>query len=391
MKKSITKRMIAAALSAATLLSSMAIVPTAGAADEDNKASAIEIKVGETYNIWDSGTQKAWFRQNNSPRNVWPMYTKASDGTTIRAYCADHTKTNPGSSGKPYTVTGKVADMHVYGVATKTDSRMTLNEFISWAKAPINASNFTSNMYFSASQAAIWVALGDAQIAANSNYGVSYSSSTSLGYRASGKTLSASNTSEALTLYAAIKMLEYGNTFYAGWGPSGLNHAPWTACTINYTPGSSTYNGSNAKSGTINLTDGIISSGIFSEKRIDGQNYMVLPMAAASATFVRGNKITLTASNLPTGAFLMDSTRTKSTNGTLTLTNVKSDKTLYKNANNMAYGETFLLCIPKEVAEKMDAANSKLQTVITASMNVDRYDVFVASTNASGVQPVIMV
>lgn len=391
MRKSITKRMIAAALSAATLLSSMAIVPTSGAADEDNKASAIEIKVGETYNIWDSGIQKAWFRQNNSPRNVWPMYTKASDSTTIRAYCADHTKTNPGSSGKPYTVTGKVTDMHVYGVATKTDSRMTLNEFISWSKAPINASNFTANMYFSASQAAIWVALGDAQIAANSNYGVSYSSSTSLGYRASGKTLSASNTSEALTLYAAIKMLEYGNTFYAGWGPSGLNHAPWTACTINYTPGSSTYNGSNAKSGTINLTDGIISSGIFSEKQIDGQNYMVLPMAAASATFVRGNKITLTASNLPTGAFLMDSTRTKSTNGTLTLTNVKNDKTLYKNANNMAYGETFLLCIPKEVAEKMDTANSKLQTVITASMNVDRYDVFVASTNASGVQPVILV
>lgn len=391
MKKSITKRVIATALSAATMLSGMAIVPTAGAADEDNKASAIEIKVGETYNIWDSGTQKAWFRQNNSPRNVWPMYTKASDGTTIRAYCADHTKTNPGSSGKPYTVTGKVTDMHVYGVATKTDSRMTLNEFISWAKTLINASNFTSNMYFSASQAAIWVALGDAQIAANSNYGVSYSSSTSLGYRASGKTLSASNTSEALTLYAAIKMLEYGNTFYAGWGPSGLNHAPWTACTINYTPGSSTYNGSNAKSGTINLTDGIISSGIFSEKQIDGQNYMVLPMAAASATFIRGNKITLKADKLPTGAFLMSETGVKSTNGTLTLTNVKNDKTLYKNANNMAYGETFLLCIPKEVAEKMDAANSKLQTVITASMNVDRYDVFVASTNASGVQPVILV
>ena len=57
----------------------------------------------------------------------------------------------------------------------------------------------------------------------------------------------------------------------------------------------------------------------------------------------------------------------------------------------MAYGETFLLCIPKEVAEKMDAANSKLQTVITASMNVDRYDVFVASTNAGDVQPVILV
>ena len=133
MKKSIAKRMVAAALSTATLLSGMTIVPLAGAADEENKASAVEIKTGETYNIWDSGTKKAWFRQNNSPRNVWPMYTKASDGTTIRAYCADHSKTNPGTSGKPYTVTGKVADMHVYGVATRTDSRMTLNEFINWA------------------------------------------------------------------------------------------------------------------------------------------------------------------------------------------------------------------------------------------------------------------
>ena len=198
--KNIAKRMIAATLSAATMLSSMAIVPIAGAAEEDNKASSVEIKVNETYNIWDSGTQKAWFQQNGSPRNVWPMYTKASDGTTIRAYCADHSKTNPSSSGKPYTVTGKVADMHVYGVATRTDSRMTLNEVISWVGAPLTASNFTSDMFFSASQAAIWVALGDAQIAANSNYGVKYSSSTSLGYRASGKTLSASSTSEALSV-----------------------------------------------------------------------------------------------------------------------------------------------------------------------------------------------
>ena len=45
--KNIAKRMIAAALSAATMLSSMAIVPTAGAADEDNKASSVEIKVKE--------------------------------------------------------------------------------------------------------------------------------------------------------------------------------------------------------------------------------------------------------------------------------------------------------------------------------------------------------
>lgn len=392
MKFSLPQRFTAAILSAVTALSCMTVsVPLAGAADEDNKASAIEIKVGETYNISDNGTQKAWFRQNGSARNVWPMYTKASDGTTIRAYCADHAKTNPGTGGKPYTVTGKVSDMHVYGVATRSDSRTTLNEFISWVQAPLTASNFTADMYFSASQAAIWVALGDAQIAANSSFGVSYTSSTALGYRASGKTLSASTTSEALTLYAAIKMLEYGNTFYNVWGPNGKNHAPWTGCTINYTPGSSTYSAANVKTGSINLTGGVIKSGVFAEKQIDGQTCLILPMAAASATFVRGNKITLKADKLPTGAFLMSETGTKSTNGTLTLGNVRNDKTLYKNGNGMAYGETFLLCIPKTTAEQMDAADTKLQTAVTATMNVDRYDVYVASTNASGVQPVILV
>lgn len=392
MKFSLPQRFTAAILSAVTVLSCMTVsIPLAGAADEDNKASAIEIKVGETYNISDNGTQKAWFRQNGSARNVWPMYTKASDGTTIRAYCADHAKTNPGTGGKPYTVTGKVSDMHVYGVATRSDSRTTLNEFISWAQAPLTASNFTADMYFSASQAAIWVALGDAQIAANSSFGVSYTSSTALGYRASGKTLSASTTSEALTLYAAIKMLDYGNTFYNVWGPNGKNHAPWTGCTINYTPGSSTYSAANVKTGSINLTGGIIKSGVFAEKQIDGQICLVLPMAAASATFVRGNKITLKADKLPTGAFLMSETGVKSTDGTLTLGNVRNDKTLYKNGNDMAYGETFLLCIPKTTAEQMDAADTKLQTAVTATMNVDRYDVYVASTNANGVQPVILV
>lgn len=392
MKFSLPQRFTAAILSAVTVLSCMTVsIPLAGAADEDNKASAIEIKVGETYNISDNGTQKAWFRQNGSARNVWPMYTKASDGTTIRAYCADHAKTNPGTGGKPYTVTGKVSDMHVYGVATRSDSRTTLNEFISWVQAPLTASNFTADMYFSASQAAIWVALGDAQIAANNSFGVSYTSSTALGYRASGKTLSASTTSEALTLYAAIKMLEYGNTFYNVWGPNGKNHAPWTGCTINYTPGSSTYNAANVKNGSINLNGGIIKSGVFAEKQIDGQTCLVLPMAAASATFVRGNKITLKADKLPIGAFLMSETGVKSTDGTLTLGNVRNDKTLYKNGNDMAYGETFLLCIPKTTAEQMDAADTKLQTAVTATMNVDRYDVYVASTNAGGVQPVILV
>ena len=72
--------------------------------------------------------------------------------------------------------------MHVYGVAVRSDARMTLDTFISFAGAPITKENFTADMYFSASQAAIWCALGDAQIAANNNFGVSYVSSTSLGY-----------------------------------------------------------------------------------------------------------------------------------------------------------------------------------------------------------------
>ena len=194
MIRNILKRATAGALSALTLLTT---VPLSGAVNggimpmavEDDQASSIEINVGEVYNIADKGVQKAWFQQNGAPRNVWPMYTEASDGTEIRAYCADHSKGNPGTSGMPYTVTSRVSDMHVYGVAARSDSRMTLNEFISTTGAPITADNFTADMYFSASQAAIWCALGDAQIAANSNFGVSYTSSTALGYRAAGKTL----------------------------------------------------------------------------------------------------------------------------------------------------------------------------------------------------------
>lgn len=169
-------------------------------AEEDNIASEIVINVGDTYNVADRGVHKAWFQQNGAPRNVWPMFTTASDGTEIRAYCADHSKTNPGTSGMPYTVTSRVDDMHVYGVAVRSDARNTLDTFISFAGAPITKSNFTEDMYFSASQAALWAALGEVQIAANSNFGVNYASSTSLGYRASGKTLSASTTLEALTL-----------------------------------------------------------------------------------------------------------------------------------------------------------------------------------------------
>ena len=400
MIKDILKRSTAGLLSALTLLTT---VPLSGAVDggimplaeEDNEASSIEINVGEVYNIADKGVQKAWFQQNGAPRNVWPMFTKASDGTEIRAYCADHSKGNPGTSGMPYTVTSRVSDMHVYGVAVRSDARMTLNQFISFAGSPITAENFTADMYFSASQAAIWCALGDAQIAANSSYGVSYGSSTSLGYRAAGKTLSASSTSEALTLFAAIKMLEYGNEFYGVWGPGGKNHAPWVGATLNYTPGNTEYTPAAQKTGTIDVGGSIVSGGTFAEKEIDGQQYMVLPMAAASATFVRGNQIFVRADNVPSGAFLMDSQGNKSTDDSgsqrLTLANVQKNNDLYKNGNDMAYGETFLFCIPKATAEQMDASQEHIQTQIFISMNVDRYNVYAASTTSSGVQPVIMV
>jgi len=60
MRKNFLKRTLAGVLSAVTLCSSMAVsVPTAFAAEEDNKASAIEIKVGENYNVADKGVSKA--------------------------------------------------------------------------------------------------------------------------------------------------------------------------------------------------------------------------------------------------------------------------------------------------------------------------------------------
>ena len=57
----------------------------------------------------------------------------------------------------------------------------------------------------------------------------------------------------------------------------------------------------------------------------------------------------------------------------------------------MAYGETFLFCIPKATAEQMDAGQDELNTQIVTSMNVSRYNVYAASTANSSVQPVIMV
>lgn len=389
------RRAIAGFMTAVTVVTTVATgVPIAFAADEDNTASTVEIKKGEVYNIYDKGVDKAWFQQNGSPRNVWPMYTKASDNSEIRAYCADHSKANPGTSGTSYTVTGKVSDMHVYGVATQTDSRMTRNAFVNQesVKEKLNATNFNDAMYFSASQAALWAALGEVQIAANNKFGVTYTSSTALGYRASGKTLSASTASEALTLYAAIKMLEFGNTFYRIWGPSGKNHEPWVSATLRYTPGSATYSGANSRCDSVTLARGIVDSGIFVEKEIDGQTYMVLSMAATSSTFVRGNRMFFRGDNLPSGSFIMDENGNKSgSDGRLTLTTVANDKTLYPNQNDMSWGSKFWFCIPKTTAEQMDAAGTKLNATLNVSMSVDRYNIYIASPNASGVQPVIMV
>lgn len=178
-----------------------------------------------------------------------------------------------------------------------------------------------------------------------------------------GKTLSASTTSEALTLFAAIRMLQYGNEFYAVWGPSGKGHAPWIGSTINYTPGNTEYTPAVQKSGSVDLPQGIVNSGVFAEKEIDGQTYLVLPMAAASATYVRGNQIFVRADDMPSGAFLMDNAGNKSTddNGSqrLTLTNAKQNNELYKNGNEMAFGDTFLFCIPKDVAEQIGCAIAK--------------------------------
>ncbi|HIX89327.1 MAG TPA: hypothetical protein H9845_00285, partial [Candidatus Agathobaculum pullicola] len=107
------------------------------------------------------------------------------------------------------------------------------------------------------------------------------------------------------------------------------------------------------------------------------------------------NQIFIRADNMPSGAFLMDAQGNKSYDEggsqRLTLTKVQNNNDLFKNGNDMAYGETFLFCIPKATAEQMDAGQDELNTQIVTSMNVSRYNVYAASTASSSVQPVIMV
>lgn len=62
-----------------------------------------------------------------------------------------------------YTVTGRV--MHVHGVTVRSNLSTTLNEFISFASEPTTKANFTEDMYFSASQAAIRAVLSEVQTA----------------------------------------------------------------------------------------------------------------------------------------------------------------------------------------------------------------------------------
>ena len=132
--------------------------------------------------------------------------------------------------------------------------------------------------------------------------GVNYFSFNSFGYRVSGKTLSVGSTAEALTLYVTVEMLKYGNDFNSVWAVR-KEPRPWVGAQISYTPGNAAYNAAAQRTGLIELPAGIVGSNVFMEKQIDGQTYLVLPMAAASATFVRGNRIFISAKDMLTGAF----------------------------------------------------------------------------------------
>ena len=402
MKNTLKKRAMSLLLAASTLLGTApAVLPKAAAAAADDVASKAVIKVGDTYTLKDSGPKQAYFLQNGGSRNVWPMSFSMNDGVVANAYCMDHSKTNPGG-GTTFTVTSKPNDMRLYGVITASDARNTRAAFINtWGNGILTDDNFNDWAYFCASQAAVWAALGEVQIAANTSYGVTYESSTSLGYRASGKTLSAGNTTHALTLYAATQMLKRGVEFDNAWGPNGKGHAPYIGANIFYSPGALDFDPNNRKNNTIDLgNQGIVGSGVFVEQEIDGTTYLVLPMAAASATFIRGYQITVRLKNAPQGALLITNDNTGGTtrsqtgghDQTLVLNNAKRDDTLYNNANNQSFGQKFTLAIPRATAEAMDAAGKKLDDVeLYATLRSDRYNVYVAQPANGAVQPAAMV
>ena len=120
---------------------------------------------------------------------------------------------------------------------------------------------------------------------------------------------------------------------------------------FSYCPGRTEFDPAAKKTGNVNLPSGIISSSYFAEETIDGTPCLVLPMAAASATFVRGNRIFIWMDNPPDGAFLVSDDGMKSVedNGSqrLTLNDVQMLNSLYDNANDQAFGQTFNSVFPK--------------------------------------------
>ena len=235
------------------------------------------------------------------------MYTRLSDNTQARAYCGDHSKSDPGSGGMTFTVTERSNNMRLFGVVTQSDARNTRGNGV------LTTENFSDWMYFCASQAAIWAAIGDVGIQAGDIGGVSWESSESLGYtNQAGKRLSASTTEHALTLYAATQMLKFGVSFDAVWGAGGKNHAPYVGAAFSYCPGRTEFDPAAQKTGDVNLSNGIVSSGYFAEETVDGTPCLVLPMAATSATFARGNRIFVRMDNPPDGAFLVSDDGMKS-------------------------------------------------------------------------------
>ncbi len=126
-------------------------------------------------------------------------------------------------------------------------------------------------------------------------------------------------------------------------------------------------------------------------------------MSVGSATHIRGTTINVVAKNMPKGAFLMGAvganqqkiTDSNAQTQTITL-NIENQGSAdyssdggayYPNQNGCSYGTTFYLCIPKDVAQALDASKTKLNIEFSSTMNVDRYEAYLAyPTDGSNAQ-----
>jgi len=393
-------------------------------AEEDKPSAAVISTDDPPYLIKDLGAEEGLFYQSNQPKNVWRMVTTLSDGTSVSAYCADHTKGNPGKSGLYYTITKGIRDdKRLIGVLTHTDARVTVEEFLNNVlvrndkfegseERKLTTANFrdadpTGWPFFCASQIAVWVALGDAYIPAGSGSELTWNGSEALGYtpNAAGAkkpiTPIPGNALSERTVYAALKLLEIGNAFNALWE----DHYPYVGTGITYTQSSSEFNAEtrklySEKDGPIQLDKGIVNSGFFGEKTCDGIDCYVLPMAVGSATHIRGTGVKVTAKNMPQGAFLMSAAdETNHQSQTLTLAIENNDGPVagetggpyLPNDNGESYGARFYLCIPKNVAQELDASKTPLNIELSSDLNVDRYEAFYAHTANTRIQPVALI